>query len=57
MMTQQKSRSRGVSKPIIPIHSGVVSGTIKVRDDFNYYSTYGPTEIFEKLFGDIAEVG
>lgn len=31
MMTQQKSRSRGGSKPIIPIHSGVVSGTIKVR--------------------------
>ena len=31
MMTQQKSRSRGVSKPIIPIHTGVVSGTIKVR--------------------------
>ena len=29
----------------------------KGSDNFSYYSTYGPTEIFEKLFGDIAEVG
>jgi len=29
----------------------------KGSEKINHFSTYGPTEIFEKLFGDIAEVG
>lgn len=29
----------------------------KGSENFNYYSTYGPKEVFEYLFGDLAEVG